>query len=388
MTGNNIVRYRLLDALRGLAILWIVCFHMLSGVRENYGSILKEIISYGYLGVSIFFVISGYSIASTIFSNHRYSLQPCFFLIRRFKRIYFCYWWHLLFAALIFPVLTALVYMMKTHTFTIEFFNYSSFEWLQIATLSKVFTSTSWKLNRSFSPINEVVWYIAIIVQIYLFVSFCMLFKKKLKLLLFLGFIASVLTYIPGVKTHIPFGLFLPYFCQFYIGISVFHILNFTSISKYKKIQIITLSILVFFLSICYLTKSSFLDLNFALVTGITIFFLFDYDFTLNRFFIIRIFGFIGEFSYSLYLLHVPLSPFFDMFVRNIVPISKKFSIPLILIPGVTILSFIWYLFFEKPHNQSDVIKSIASPIKTLKSGVSFIHENLNFYRNSGIKIG
>ena len=90
--------------------------------------------------------------------------------------------------------------------------------------------------------------------------------------------------------------------------------------------------------------------------------------------------SFIGVFSYSLYLLHIPLWRLSEMFVRNLVPISANLSTPLFLIPSIIILSFLWYLFLEKPQNQNDVLMSMLSPINVFKSGVSMVKENFKFY--------
>ena len=59
-------RFAILDGFRGLAILWIVCYHLLPDVQKYYDPALDTIIAHGFLGVSIFFVISGYGIASSI----------------------------------------------------------------------------------------------------------------------------------------------------------------------------------------------------------------------------------------------------------------------------------------------------------------------------------
>jgi len=37
----------------------------------------------------------------------------------------------------------------------------------------------------------------------------------------------------------------------------------------------------------------------------------------------------------------------------------------------VITLSFIWYLFFEKPSSQINVLKCLASPINTIASGIN-----------------
>jgi len=362
-------RYVLLDVFRGLAILWIVCFHLLDNVRENYGFILSHIINYGYLGVPIFFVISGYGISKSISDRALYFDKSHLFLLPRLKRIYFCYWWHLLFVVLIIPFFSALVSMLKTSTFNISLVKYSAVEWLKIITLVKVFSAVSWRLNLAFLPINGVVWYIAIIVQIYIFVYICLCFERRSYALLFFGFIASLLTYIPKVKALLPCGLFVPYFAEFYIGFVVYLLLKADMVPKKALTKITTLLFLTIILLYCFLIVVYFLSLSFAIMTGFVCLVMYKYDSAFNRLFISRLFYFVGTFSYSLYLLHVPLSRFVEMFVRNLGCMSQAISYPFILVPTVIILSYFWYLFFEKPSTQRKVIECILSPIDTLVAG-------------------
>ncbi|MFZ3046680.1 MAG: hypothetical protein WA151_12270, partial [Desulfatirhabdiaceae bacterium] len=59
------------DALRGLAALAVCLFHLTRykpGFLPEY-SILKSICQYGYLGVEIFFVISGFIIPLALFRS-------------------------------------------------------------------------------------------------------------------------------------------------------------------------------------------------------------------------------------------------------------------------------------------------------------------------------
>lgn len=374
MWGLYMKRYALLDALRGLAILWIVCFHVLDDMREQYGIILNYIINHGYLGVSVFFVISGYGIATATHNNA--SLQPVSaptFLWRRLKRIYSTYWWHLLFGALIIPTAAASVSTFKTHTFSLTLYTYSFWEWFQLITLSRVFSASSWSLNLPFLPLNGAIWYLAIIVQIYITVAICMSFNKQFLTLLFSIFLASLLSLFPRINSSLPYGLFLPYFCQFYIGIIVYHLLH-KGLAPTSRI--VTLSILVFLLCInsyCAIKDNHLLPLSFASTVGYIVLILHKYDFALSNLIVVRVFLVIGTFSYSLYLLHPPLTPFIGMFVRNLVPFSSGLTGPLVLIPSIILTSFVWYLFFERPHTLLDVIFALTNPIKTISSGKDFI---------------
>ena len=68
-----------IDTLRGIAILSILIFHF-------FPKLLPE----GYLGVDIFFVISGYLITKYFISNSQYSFKERLriFYQRRIKRIF------------------------------------------------------------------------------------------------------------------------------------------------------------------------------------------------------------------------------------------------------------------------------------------------------------
>ena len=57
--GNSV--YRMLDAWRGLAALWVVMLHVRLETTPDW---LYRFGAYGHLGVPMFFVISGYCIAN------------------------------------------------------------------------------------------------------------------------------------------------------------------------------------------------------------------------------------------------------------------------------------------------------------------------------------
>jgi peptidoglycan/LPS O-acetylase OafA/YrhL len=70
-TPTGAVRFRFLDAMRGVAALWVVLYHMLEGhhltaLEAALPRPLLALLAYGYLGVPIFFVISGFVIAHSV----------------------------------------------------------------------------------------------------------------------------------------------------------------------------------------------------------------------------------------------------------------------------------------------------------------------------------
>ena len=356
----------LLDAFRGAAVLWIVGFHILVGNREHYGSILNFIISKGMLGVSIFFVISGFGIALSLDRALVANETAYMFLKRRLKRIYLTYWFHLIFAALIIPVLSAFVSMLKSNSLVFNFFEYSFWEWIQIVTLIKVFSATSWKLNLAFVPLNGVLWYLSIIVQIYIVVSLSICFKNKCQVFLFTLFLLSLVTLISNVKMLLPYGFFLPYFNQFYVGIILYFLLKKSFIFKLQLKYFFITVLPIFVLISCVVLHLFFSVFTFSCLVGFLFWILYSYDVEFMKYKAVRVFGVVGSFSYSLYLLHIPLWPFVGMFVRNFVPISAHVAAPFVVIPLVLFSSFVWYLFFEKQASISKTICALKNPIDTM----------------------
>jgi peptidoglycan/LPS O-acetylase OafA/YrhL len=84
------MRYKELDSLRGIAALSVVMFHFTWG----YDNALKNLdnnkfyFTYGYLGVHLFFLISGFVILMTLSKTKK----TTDFAISRFSRLYPAYW--------------------------------------------------------------------------------------------------------------------------------------------------------------------------------------------------------------------------------------------------------------------------------------------------------
>jgi len=84
-------RYPGLDLLRALAILWVLLFH---GMTEGLGSPLPAISKIGWMGVDLFFVLSGYLIGSQLLKVYANGQVPSvgLFYLRRAFRILPVYW--------------------------------------------------------------------------------------------------------------------------------------------------------------------------------------------------------------------------------------------------------------------------------------------------------
>ena len=372
-------RYRLIDAFRGLAILWIMCFHVLIDVRTQYGPIINFIIRHGYLGVQVFFVISGYGFAASFFDG-KYQ-TPAAYLAGRLKRIYVPFWWQLLFAALIIPYLGTCVALAAKIPSDMVFPGYTLPEWFQVISLARVFSAGEWALYEPFWPMNSALWYIAVIVQIYLFLALCMAARKYTSALMAGMGLLSLATFHPAVKALVPIGLFLPYFAQFYIGILTYRVLARHPVPQLKyTLGLVLLSAAAVFW--CEYVGTLLLELAFSLLIASLFIALRKYDDKVSTLFPIRLLIFVGTFSYSLYLLHVPLWFFVRMFVRMLVPLPPVISDPLFIVPGIMALSFLWYLFFEKASPKGGAITRLLRPMPVIRSGMGDVKGVLS--RKSG----
>lgn len=79
-----------LDALRGLAALSVVLFHLTTRFDRVYGHATAPIVSvpWGHYGVQFFFGLSGFVILMTLERTRR----PADFIVSRFSRLYPAYW--------------------------------------------------------------------------------------------------------------------------------------------------------------------------------------------------------------------------------------------------------------------------------------------------------
>ena len=94
-------RYRSLDLWRGAACLAVVVYHAAGAATLSSGSSgffdrlalpALRVVGFGWIGVPVFFVISGYCIAATSDSQRHRGLPTRRFFERRFWRIYPPYW--------------------------------------------------------------------------------------------------------------------------------------------------------------------------------------------------------------------------------------------------------------------------------------------------------
>ncbi|ARN76010.1 acyltransferase family protein [Oceanicoccus sagamiensis] len=90
-----------LDIIRFFAAISVVLYHLVSRPESTAYPLLSEITKFGYLGVPLFFMISGYVIALS--ANNRTAIQ---FGISRFVRLYPALWAGIMFTVVVSTLLT------------------------------------------------------------------------------------------------------------------------------------------------------------------------------------------------------------------------------------------------------------------------------------------
>ncbi|HYV36723.1 MAG TPA: acyltransferase family protein, partial [Gemmataceae bacterium] len=169
---QRLMRFNLLEPLRGLAALWVLCFHF--GFSEAFSEsfpVLTCLFAQGDLGVPMFFVISGFCVTASARSAIRHGESSMSFMYRRARRIYPPFWFSIL-VVISLPFLIELISALKTGQFVAPsaenlnygFLNYSFVDWLRVVSLTQVFSPMPGitNLQAKFTSINAVYWTLAI----------------------------------------------------------------------------------------------------------------------------------------------------------------------------------------------------------------------------------
>ncbi len=356
--------------IRGLAVLAVVLFHLQIPFFRN-----------GFLGVDIFFVISGFLMAKlydkgTIFDFYK----------RRLDRLYPAY------------ATTLLVTLFVGAFLTIPVDFNQLFEQALAGTLfvSNVFywNQNSYFDKAAFNPLLNL-WSLTVEVQFYLVVPFLYPFLRRSKLLFFLFFISSLLSCFT-VQTISPKTSFfqMPFrIWEFLIGAYVAwwsktRVAPSLESCSYSFLFLCILIISLFALTLkpdaigtIFYGHPALPALIITLLTGMII--KYGVDSNILKSFIGRLFVKLGDYSYSIYLIHFPI-----IVLVNYLPFggtrlafdhSGKLALALLLI---VLTSAISYILIEKKFSvRLNTIKTRASIFFViLISAFSLLTFNLSQY--------
>jgi peptidoglycan/LPS O-acetylase OafA/YrhL len=354
MTAANQNRsyYPALDGLRGLAILLVVFYH-------NFGFI--NYFFFGWLGVDLFFVLSGFLITDILLNT---SGQPRFlrnFYVRRILRIFPLYYLTLIVFFILFPLFNYtslnLDYYLKNQSW---FWTYLQ-NWLFIFNPPPNDTEA---LNH--------LWSLAVEEQFYLVWPFVILLLKKPKHILYL----LVVLLIGVVTLRFVFWTYkienLAYYNLYTFSridgicigsmLAVLRKINPRSINRYFTLIVLSLAVLNFVFY--FFNKENRFSYPYLAIAGYTTFAIIfgllvnegveRSNVFVNKVFNFQLLKFFGTISYSLYVFHWPLylmlSPYLERWFaqnQNLIAAPILTSITSTLL--AVLLAWLSFQFFEKP---------------------------------------
>ena len=312
-------RFKQLDGLRGVAAIIVMLYHYCSVYSSEFHAFIfsPDIFKYGFYGVELFFVISGFVIYYTIQKIH----SPKEFLIKRFIRLFPTYW-----LCLVITFLVVWIFPLN------EYRNTNFVDGLVNVTMISGVIHVKY--------VDPAYWSLQIELFFYLLMAVILLFNK-LKHIDFIlwAWLGLVLIYnevhkLPGLGLllNLQFGpLFVAGICFYRIKTSSQRVWN---------------SYLLLVISYGCAVRSVHVEESFLGITIVYLVFVFSV-FIKNPVLSSRLLAFFGAISYSLYLIHANVG-----FVLMRILQTNGFNAPyLIIIPiGFSIfLSWIITFYFEKP---------------------------------------
>tara|TARA_Y100000591_G_scaffold320063_1_gene332932 strand:+ start:1283 stop:3277 length:1995 start_codon:yes stop_codon:yes gene_type:complete len=364
-----------IDALRALSVIAVILFHL-----------NPDTFYLGFLGVDIFFVISGYVISNSIYEQQILQKKSIIqFYIKRFKRIF----------PILFLVICTFFFL---YIFLSPLSGKSNFFFISGATsllgVSNFYflnNEINYFLNESINPllhtwslgVEEQFYLIYPIFIIYLFSVLKNNFEKIFLIILILIFLSFLMYFFTsGITGNFYFSI--SRFWQ--IGLGCLAYFYFSLDLNYKRI--LNTLILIIIVTILFKFNSDLNTKELNLIASLLCFILIislrktDKKSRLNVLIIKSKLPYLGKISYSLYLWHLPVLYFCEIYFTGITSFLIFFVTSLFL-------SIISYHLFENPLRKSKKFEEIILKIPKYISIISvscilifFIISNLDFKKN------
>jgi peptidoglycan/LPS O-acetylase OafA/YrhL len=332
-------RFYEIDLLRFFAALSVVAYHYTfseSRMSVPY-AIFAPVSKYGYLGVNLFFIVSGFVILNTALRK-----SPKNFLLSRFVRLYPGFW---VCCSLTF---VAMLTAGGTH-------NTSLTSYLINMTLLNEFVGVK--------SIDNVYWSLSYEIVFYTFIFMLLVVGKIRNIKIFLGLwlLFSLLFYAVHTDTfrYIRFVL-LPNYSAYFIAGAVFFMINSEGLDLYKACLLVG----SYFLALIYANKhinylTEYYHTHFsisAVAVCIGFFYIIFYLISTNKTKMITSpkFAALGLLTYPVYLLHQNIGLILFNTLDDL-PNLNKYALLLIIFLFVLFLSYIV---------SSKIEKALAPPFK------------------------
>ncbi|WP_188814725.1 acyltransferase family protein [Hymenobacter cavernae] len=325
------VHLDILDFLRGFAALSVVLFHF-TGDATTGGALVKffsprmrDSFSWGYLGVEVFFVISGFIIPYSLWNTNYQIRDFGSYLWKRIVRI--C------------PPAYISILLVLIQWFVVDYFLHHNSERLDTVSLGQVVSNILLIVPAThYKWFNGVFWTLAIEFQYYIVLGilFNVMFTKS-RIAVFVGvnLLLGLIHYIPGLGGE-----------NFFSFSSLFAMGGLTLL--FQKKQIDTLK---YFSTMAILFGLAWFGISlvaavFGLFTSLTIAFIRGEH---------SIFKFLGKISYSIYLTHFLVGSTIEFVLSRVfVPATELQNIIGIVVCVLMscVGAYIYYSMVEKPFLQ------------------------------------
>ena len=331
-----------IEALRGLSVILVILYHF------KLDNLDYQIIKGGFIGVDIFFVISGFIITKIIIENDIQNFSLLNFYERRIKRIIPLLSVVLIFSTISLPIIYDNFLINKN-------INSSIASSVGISNFYFWLTSTIYQFAQQNNLINLHFWSLSIEMQFYIFFPLMFIFfKNRERFIYYFIFILFLFSYIFMIKIYKTNNFFNFYnsfsrVFEFFSGALIFFHSNFLR-NKIKKIYhsyLYSLGIITLFLYLYFFNNEGLHPNPFSItfIAGLALMIIFNDEKKLIN--IKKKLSYLGKISYSLYLWHFPILLIGFNYFEDFNDFIKLFLIFLCFM-----LSIISYLLIEKKFRQ------------------------------------
>lgn len=331
-----------IDGIRAIALIPVILFHANPHLIPN-----------GYLGVDIFFVISGFLITTIIINElEKQNFSILKFYERRARRIL--------------PMLFTIILVSLPFAWSLMLPNQlKDFAYSTLSVNSFISNFYFWSLNGYFDHSNELrpllhTWSLSIEEQYYLFAPLVLMVLwrfgfAKLKLIWWLIFLVSLALNYWAFVMHANATFYLLPFRAWELSLGAIASFIFIEINKYGDLKFPSwlnqaLSMLGLLLVILAYYPPDFISGQLRVIAlpatvGVTLMILFGENTLVGRLMSIKPLVFVGLISYGAYLWHQPVFAFYRLaYGENV--LFYEYSL---LVAGTLIISYFSWRYIEQP---------------------------------------
>lgn len=364
-------RNKSIDVLKGIAVSGVVLYHL-------------NILRFGYLGVDIFFVISGYLTTTSLikhFDNYEFNYFP--FIIERIKRL----------MPLILIVSGICLCIGAIGMLPDDFENLSesivASNIFSENILAAITTGNYWDISNAYKPLMHM-WYIGVLFEFYLFYPLILYALNQINIkktnrsivygIMFFGAVSLVLYLCPGFSNAQKF-YFLPFrMFEFCVGgLAVFYLLKSANLEKISIIRRVSVICILGLLIINY--SLGFEKVRLIITVLATGLFIISKNRTEEDGLIKTILSSFGQKSYSIFVWHQVMLAFYRYFISN----KFDFLFLVLFLFCLFVLSELSYKYIEKgieKLSSVQIVKVCSIGFFVVMLGALFIYTKAGVIRN------